>query len=511
MSSELIGIPELERFRGSIAGRLGLHFDDAKFGFLADVLRRRLEVTDQESQTYLSRLEKGSAQEELRALARALTVPETYFFRNIDQLKALTERVIPERVAARQLERQIRLLSLGCASGEEAYTLAMVVRAALPAADWAVSILGVDVNDTMLEKARRGRFSAWALRETPDDAKERWFRRDGRDFVLQPAVLEAVRFEERNLVDDDPGLWRSGSYDVVFCRNVIMYFSPDQACLVVSRILGVLASAGYLFLGHAETLRGLSNEFHLRHTHDTFYYQRKDHQDHRMTSSVASQPTDPRHLPDTSLAALEDGASWVDAIRRASARVEALTDQRPAHRPASGVGSPRGTRGWDLGFVLELVRKERFAEALAMIDGLPSESGGDSDVLLLRAVLLTHTGQLVLAETACKRLLEVDDLSTGAHYLLALCREGAGDPSGASYHDQVAAYLDPGFAMPRLHLGLLARRAGDVEAARRELGQALILLQREDASRVILFGGGFGREALSELCRAELVRSGGKA
>jgi len=90
-----------------------------------------------------------------------------------------------------------------------------------------------------------------------------------------------------------------------------------------------------------------------------------------------------------------------------------------------------------------------------------------------------------------------------------LCREGAGDGPGATEHDQVATYLDPAFAMPRFHLGLLARRSGHHEAARRELALALSLLRREDASRILLFGGGFGRGALVALCRAELVACGG--
>jgi chemotaxis protein methyltransferase CheR len=130
-------------------------------------------------------------------------------------------------------------------------------------------------------------------------------------------------------------------------------------------------------------------------------------------------------------------------------------------------------------------------------------------VLLLRAVLLTHGGRLALAEETCRRLLALDELNAGAHYLLALCREGAGDRRAAAEHDQVAAYLDPAFAMPRLHLALLARRHGDRETARRELAQAALLLEREDASRLLLFGGGFGREALVALCRAELAACGG--
>jgi chemotaxis protein methyltransferase CheR len=105
-------------------------------------------------------------------------------------------------------------------------------------------------------------------------------------------------------------------------------------------------------------------------------------------------------------------------------------------------------------------------------------------------------------------LLACDELNAGAHYLLALCRESAGDRARALEHDRTAIYLDASFAMPRLHLGLMARRAGDAEAARRELTQALPLLKREDASRLLLFGGGFGREALISLCQAELKSAG---
>jgi chemotaxis protein methyltransferase CheR len=144
-----------------------------------------------------------------------------------------------------------------------------------------------------------------------------------------------------------------------------------------------------------------------------------------------------------------------------------------------------------------------------MLNSLPSDAARDPDVLLLRAVLLTHGGDLAQAEQVCTELLEQDETSAGARYLLALCRESAGDQEGACHQDQIAAYLDPTFAMPRLHLGLLARRGGDSRAARRELEQALSLLSREDTSRVLLFGGGFTREALVKLCKAELSSCGG--
>jgi chemotaxis protein methyltransferase CheR len=132
-------------------------------------------------------------------------------------------------------------------------------------------------------------------------------------------------------------------------------------------------------------------------------------------------------------------------------------------------------------------------------------------VLQLRALLLTQAGELARAEQACAELLCLDELNAGAHYLLALCCEGRGELGLAREHDRIAIYLDAGFAMARLHLGLLLRRSGDRDGARRQLADALLLLQREDTARLLLFGGGFNRATLVALCRAELVAAGAEA
>jgi chemotaxis protein methyltransferase CheR len=284
-----------------------------------------------------------------------------------------------------------------------------------------------------------------------------------------------------------------------------MYFTVEGAQTLVGRLTRALVPGGYLFLGHAETLRGLSNDFHLRHTHGTFYYQRREHLDDRSPESVcAASPT----LLSVSSPVVPDGAdTWVETIRKASERIEALTTSRS---PATdGARKARSERP-DLGAALELLERERYGEALDRVSALPPSAASDPDVLLLRAVLLTHRGRLGEAEDACERLLTRDELNAGAHYTLALCREGRGDCQGALDHDRVAIYLDRYFAMPRLHLGMVARKGGEIEIAQRELGQALVLLQREDAARLLLFGGGFKREALVALCRAELASCGGQ-
>jgi chemotaxis protein methyltransferase CheR len=497
----------VERFRAIVARRLGLQFEDAKLGWLGDVLRRRVESKRQVGELYLAQLESDAAPDELAALAQELTVAETYFFRSIDQFRALQEQVLPERLCAQAARRCLRILSAGCASGEEAYSIAMALHGLLPDPSWKVSIHAVDLNPAMIEKARRARYTAWSLRETPAALRERWFRPDGCEVVVDDAVRAAVIFEERNINVDDTEFWRPGTFDVVFCRNVLMYFTPQGAQAAVVRIARSLAPGGILFLGHAETLRGLSQDFHLRHTHGTFYYQRKDAVEPVPAGGLQARAFATGAAESAlTVAGIERGDSWVEAIGKAAERIRALTEQ-PADRPRRT--AVPAARGWHLGRALDLFRQERFADALGLMQALPAESTRDPDMLLLHAVLLVHRGQLDQAEETCHRLLAIDGLNAGAHFVLALCREGAGDHAGAADRDQVAVYLDPAFAMPRLHLGLLARRAGDHEAVRRELQQALALLEREDASRLLLFGGGFDRGALLSLCRAELRAIGG--
>jgi chemotaxis protein methyltransferase CheR len=495
---------DVSRFRGIITSRLGLYFDDTKLTMLADLLRRRLDIRRWSSQLYFGKLEHEPSADECRALARALTIAETSFFRNADQFRAFTEVVLPECLRTRASTKTLRILSAGCASGEEAYSIAILIREALVDPSWNVTIRAVDVNPDALERAARACYTNWALRETPAAIRQKWFRSDGNVFILDSAIRNAVKFDERNLVEDGADLWQAGAYDIVFCRNVLMYFTPDKARTVVARITEALASDGYLFLGHAETLRGLSESFHLQHAHNAFYYQRKEITDRRQSTSAATNIVSDTPAP--SIAEVVDSAdTWVEAVQKAAQRIESLAEASAPTQIQSTAPVPQ----YELGSVLDLVQRERFAEALERIRAFPAESMRDPDVMLLRAALLTHSGQLTAAAETCRQLLTIDDLSAGAHYLLALCHEGVGDRLRAIEYDRIAIYLDPGFAMPYLHLGLLARRASDSQGAREAFTRALTLLRTEDASRLLLFGGGFSRDALLALCGAELNAGGG--
>ena len=485
------GGAELDRFQSLITTRLGLQFDEGKRACLAGILESRLDANGRmRPSSYFESLADPSSRQELRALAAALTVTETYFFRGPDQMRAIVESALAARVRARASIRRLAILSAGCASGEEPYSLAILLREHYPdLLNWEIQILGLDMNPAMLAKAHAGRYCAWSLRETSAELRARHFRENGNDFLLDPGIRTMVTFEERNLAREEVGpLAIENDFDLILCRNMIMYLAPDAARHAVAQLTRALAPGGYLFLGYAETLRGLSQDYHLCHTHNTFYYQKR-----RTVDATPEQEAGASLSFTTS-----PPAAWLDSIRLAAQRINELSRSSAANGSRMEPGPappPRASGGAEN--ILDLVTP-------------PSvKAPPDADAQLLQAVVLINSGDLQAAEAVCRNVLLVDELNAGAHYLAALCRERAGDLPAAMEQDRVAIYLDHTFAMPHLHLGCLEKRAGNLVGARRELQESEILLLREDAPRILLFGDGFPREALIEFSRAEFRACGG--
>ncbi|MEV4516950.1 CheR family methyltransferase [Dactylosporangium sp. NPDC049525] len=455
---------DITRMRQLLSARLGMTFDDKRDPQLAEVLRARATQHGLSGRGYLDRL--GTAwNNELAALAEAVTINETYFFRNIEQFNVLAEVVLPERVRARSGERRLRLLSVGCSTGEEAYTLAMVAAERVDPS-WDTSIVGLDVNRAALRVAAAGRYSRWSLRETPAAAQHRWFQADADGVEIDERLRGRVRFLEYNAANDDPLLFAPDTYDVVFCRNLLMYLTPATVAAAVARITRALAPGGYLFLGHTDTLGSRPTALTVQHTHGTFYYQKAD----------VVPPATLTHGPTRTVPAVK-------------AKPQMLAQPQTRQRDQ----------------VLHLVQEERFGAALAVLDGIATAEADRPDVMLVRGAVLAHLGHTGRAAALCRRLLERDALNPDAHHLLAECLEGDGDPAAALEHRRMAAHLDAAFAMPRLRLGLIARRRGDLRTAERELDRAVTLLRHESDERILLFGGGFGRGALIALCHAELA------
>jgi chemotaxis methyl-accepting protein methylase/anti-anti-sigma regulatory factor len=208
-------------------------------------VRGRLLALGVEPDEYLSRLDGR----ELDTLVEALRVGETRFFRHRAHVAALRRAVVPALASAPARARRVRAWSAGCASGEEAYTLAMILTEGLPG--WDVDVLGTDISDEALAVARAAIYPDSALGPVPAASRARWFRPAGVGHVaIAPELAARVRFERRNLVEAF-----AGEKDVILCRNVLIYFDGEARAETARRLVEALAPGGFLFLGYAESLR----------------------------------------------------------------------------------------------------------------------------------------------------------------------------------------------------------------------------------------------------------------
>lgn len=491
----------VERLEALLEERLGLCCVDWQRARLADLLaqHRRLQELGEGGRRF--------SRAELQLLVEQVSVGETYFFREPGHFSVLAATAVPELLQQRPAGRPLRILTVGCASGEETYSAAIALRDYHH--DLAVGrivLQGIDVHAALLAKAERARYSAWALRATPQHLRTECFRRDGQDYRLGDALRALVHFEERNLFEPDAHFWRPGSVDILFCRNVLIYFSERSLRQAVARFSSVLADGGFLFLGHSETLRGTSTDFEQHHSQDTFYYRKKPAlpAPRLVSGTPAGSPSDMEDAP----------AAWFDRIQQSTQRVAALTSSRTPRespRPAGPLQASTSDSVWaPFAPVLELIAAEQFDQALEQLAKLPAAISTSPTATLVATTILCGQGRRAASQQAGQRLLDGGQHVAEAHFLLGLSYEHRGDTARAQSSYEQAIRAAPQFAMAHLHAGILLRRGNQRREARSTLRQALELLAHEPKERIILFGGGFRREALISLCRAELRGLGGE-
>jgi chemotaxis protein methyltransferase CheR len=256
---------EFRLLRDFIHERFGLYFDAAHRGSLGTRLAGRLSLLGLDSfEDYYRYLRFAPERDaERQRMVAHLTNNETYFFREQPQLQVFAGTVLRElkERKSRGMERSLDVLSAGCSTGEEALTLAMIVyESAQFFWNWEVKVQGMDVDESALEKARRGLYHQNSLRGVSPDKLEKHFVPEGSGVRVKDAVRRLVSFRAGNILD--PASYQGMSpLDVIFCRNVLIYFSDASMRKVVSHFHRALRPGGYLFLGHAESLSRITDAF----------------------------------------------------------------------------------------------------------------------------------------------------------------------------------------------------------------------------------------------------------
>src|SRR5437588_5295215 len=212
-----------------------------------------------------------------RAFVEALTISETHFFRIRGHFDVLAERVVPALMVGRRRIRRLRVWSAGCSTGEEAWTLAILLERLVPP-DWDATVVATDVDERALEHAGRGVYGPRSFRQTPEWVRARWFSRTAAGWEVDPALRRRVRFAALNLATDAYPSFETGTsgVDLLLCRNVLLYFTPEARARAAARLARCLAAGGWLAVSPAELSPGLFPGLAVRHFPAAILYQRPD-------------------------------------------------------------------------------------------------------------------------------------------------------------------------------------------------------------------------------------------
>jgi chemotaxis protein methyltransferase CheR len=266
---------EFRLIRDLIRDYCGISFDEASRFLLERRLSRRLKLHHLKDfrDYYRLLLYDKKKDEELTAVIEILTVNETFFFREQNQLKAFSDEILPEIRQARAGKKRLRIWSAGCSTGEEPYTIAMLILECGLLHGWDIEILGSDINQRVLTAARRGVYRKNSFRGVEDYFTKKYFTEENGSFLIAEKVKRLVSFSYLNLLDPFKVKFM-GQMDVIFCRNVMIYFDHAARKKVVDSFFENLVEGGYLLLGHAESLMNISTSFALKHLKNDMVYQK---------------------------------------------------------------------------------------------------------------------------------------------------------------------------------------------------------------------------------------------
>ncbi len=441
--------PELERAVGETSRATGV----TNLSTLYDLLRQA-PVSDPTRITFVHHL----------------TVGETHFFRNEPQFMALTHHILPELIERKRHLRQLRIWSAGCSTGEEPYSLAILLEQLLPdLADWSVLLLATDIDQDALARAKQGVYGPWSFRQAPPSFQADFFTQEGRTFTLLPRIRQRVTFAYLNLAGDDYPSLRTNTthFDLILCRNVLIYFPQATTHRVVSRLHAALNEDGWLIVGHAEPSQEVFHHFSICNFPDTVVYRKPS-----LLKLVQTPPALPDPQPPVTPAPLHFSPA-VAAPRPVPAAIAAPPDTDDRYAAA-----------------LSLSAAGAYEQASQQLLALAAPPVNDGHAAYYLAQLLAGRGKLAEAEGWAQVAVEQAPLLAEAHYLHSLLLTEAGQPDAALAALRRCVYVDAEFELAHFALAGLYRQQGQMTRAQRELQLTASLLAGRAADEPVRGGDG---------------------
>ncbi|MGA8754520.1 CheR family methyltransferase [Candidatus Deferrimicrobium sp.] len=493
MPQAVLGVSEdaLSRLRDFLAGQIGLQFTKER----SRELERQIRAAAKEfgyanAESFIDWLVSTPlSARQIESLAAHLTVGETYFFRDKGSFHALEEKILPDLIAARRDNGKcLRIWCAGCSTGEEPYSVAILLRRLLPdLKEWNITILATDINPGSLKKGIAGVYGNWSFRDIPKWAMESSFRKRGDGlFEISPDLRKMVTFSFFNLVEDGcPSLLMgNNAIDIIFCRNVLMYFTAEQAEKVVCKFYRGLVEGGWLLVSPVETHQMISSDFFAVSLSGAILH-RKERRDTLRKGDEESSAQPPLPPPRETMR-LRKGSA-VSVKNRPPA--VPLPPRPPAAPPSNA---------------LSLYREGRYAEAERKIRSSLESGGIRGEEFALLARTLANRGRLAEALEWCGKAIDADRCNPRFYFLSATVLQEIGRMEESEALLGKALYLDPAFALAHFALGNLALRRDKGKASRKHFSNALSLLQGMEKESVLPESEGITAGRLAEIVESIL-------
>ena len=474
-----LGSGDMLRFSKLLLERYGLHFSDSRRTELEHGIRHAFAssacATLDEFYDLLVNARSGCVEMDL--LVNAVTVSETHFFRDTAQFNALATSILPEIIKRKANLRTLRIWSAGCASGEEPYSIAMILRDILPDIDnWSITILATDINIASLERARIASYGQWAFREERANLmRARYFRPNDNRFELAPQIRRMVTFGRLNLAENQYPSFESNTMmlDLIICRNVTIYFPEAVTRQVVNHFHEALVDGGWLVVGHSEPSIEVYKQFQPRNFPDTVVYQRDDKAKPKTGPIVfpaAQTPITPiRPAPQVA-----PRAPQTILIPQISSEPLIAATPTKEEKPAEVLERAR-----------ELLEFGRDQDAQALLEKLAQTVPNNAQVYVLLGQVHANRGAWIEAEKCCRRAIEIDKLTLQAYYTLGLVLQHQKKLGEAVDMMKKVVYLERNHILGHYTLAELYREQGLLPNAQKSLENALNLLRNLPADEVI--------------------------
>ena len=487
-----------QRFKSFINNRTGLYFKDYDLKDLDAMIAVRMEELKIDTvltyYTYLTISEHK--EDELRELLNRLTINHTYFFRNEPQFKALKEKILPELIERKSKVHSpqstdskptIRIWSAGCSTGEEPYTIAMIIKDVIPDNEnWDIQILATDASEAALERARKGAYGVNSMRHLNKKYLDRYFTeysktvQDGK-YQINNKIKSMVNFGFFNLIDED---YPQG-FDLIFCRNVTIYFELETTVKVMEKFERSLNNAGYLFIGYSETLQFISDKFKMLDWGDAIFYTKAKEAAKPakfMPSPRQPAPKVEEILEKLSKAEFKAGEAKIEK-RKHSAKFEELLVE-----------------------AIKSSHSKNYSAALSMIDEARSIDKNAVEPYYLTAEIYTNQGKFEDAKRDLNEALAKDMMFAPAYHLLGIIYAEQAKMDEAEKSFRKALYLEKEFSMAHFGLGNIYKEKGHADAALREYRNTLNILSKSKPYDILAYSGGFNVATLSGVCKNNIER-----